>query len=243
MEQFWVDPEDIEGEFLYLREPEVHHIKDVLRHKKGDILNLFDGEGGVYQGEILDFEKRRIKVKILSKEYRKKKPPFFHLVQAIPKKDKMDFIVEKATELGVDEIIPVITERTIVRPSKEKEKILLERWRKISLAAVKQSGRIFMPCIEEIENFSQVLEKIPKDGVYLIPYVEEKKTTLKKLEWEKFKSKKDIYFFIGPEGDFSPREIKLAKSRGFIPLTLGEAVLKSDTASLYLLSVLNYELR
>ncbi|MFN7170445.1 MAG: RsmE family RNA methyltransferase, partial [Candidatus Omnitrophota bacterium] len=163
------------------------------------------------------------------------------LVQAIPKKEKMDLIVEKATELGVEEIIPVVTERSVVRPDKEKRNRLLERWRKVSLSATKQSRRLFLPKISEVKKFSQILREIPFSASLIIPCLEEKNLSLKELDWNKFKE--DIYIFIGPEGDFSPEEISLAKERGAISVSLGEAVLRTETAAIYILSIFNYELR
>lgn len=242
MELFFIKPEDICGEFLYIRNSEAHHIKDVLRYKEGDNLSLFDGEGGLYRGEVVEIKGKEIKVKILDREKKKKKPPFFHLVQAIPKKGKMDLIVEKVAELGIDEITPVITERTVARLSEEKEKKLKERWNKIALAAVKQSKRFFVPTIKEIKTFSQALDELRGDSLLLIPHLGEKNLMLKQLDWAKYR-KNDIFMFIGPEGDFTPEEITLAKRKGAISVSLGEAVLRSETAAIYLLSVLNYELR
>jgi len=241
MEEFFINKENIKGEYIFIKNSEAHHIKNVLRYKKGKSLNLFDGEGGVYRGEIIELRKNEIKLKLLFKEYKEKLPPFFHLVQAIPKKNKMDLIVEKAVELGIDEIIPVITERTIVSPDKERKERLLERWRKIALSATKQSRRIFLPKIREIKKFSEVLEEIPDSASLIIPSLEEKGISLKDLDWKKFK--KDIFIFIGPEGDFTKEEISLARRKGAILVSLGEYVLRTETAGMYLLAILNYELR
>ncbi|MCM8783667.1 MAG: 16S rRNA (uracil(1498)-N(3))-methyltransferase [Candidatus Omnitrophica bacterium] len=241
MEQFFIEKENIKGDCLFIRESEAHHLKDVLRYKKGGILNLFDGEGGVYRGEILELRGKEVKVKILNKKCKEKNPPFFHLVQAIPKREKMDLVVEKVTELGVEEIIPVITERTVILPDREKGEKLLERWRKISLSAVKQSKRLFLPKINEIKEWSQVFKEIPASASLFIPSLEEKGIAFKEIDWGKLS--KDIYIFIGPEGDFTKKEIQKAKEKGAIPVSLGEAVLRSETAAIYLLSVLNYELK
>lgn len=241
MRQFFVKEEDIKKDYIFIKDSETHHIKDVLRYKKGDILNLFDGEGGLYQGEILELKKNKIRVKILKKENKKKNPPFFHLVQAIPKKEKMDLIVEKATELGVEEIIPVLTKRTIIHPDKKREEELLERWRKISLSAVKQSKRYFLPKISEIKEFPQVLEKLPELTSLIVPSLEEKGINLKEIDWKSFAE--DIYVFIGPEGDFTKEEISYLKEKKAILVSLGDFVLRSETAAIYILAILNYQLK
>jgi 16S rRNA (uracil1498-N3)-methyltransferase len=240
-ERFLVLPEDIGKEYLYLKDSEAHHIKDVLRYKIDDPILAFDGQGRIFEGRVNQVGAKEIKVKIIRSEYRKKSPCFLHLAQAIPKKQKMDFIVEKATELGTDDIMPMITERTVPRPAQEKEHIFIRRWQKIALEAAKQSRQVFLPKIREIRSFSQILAVIPEESTALIPWTGDASIMLEDLDWDKFKA--EIFVFIGPEGDFSQKEISQAREKGIIPISLGKNILKSETAAIYMLSILDYRLK
>jgi 16S rRNA (uracil1498-N3)-methyltransferase len=241
MELFFVSPDDVAGDFLYLRKDEANHLRDVLRYKEEDEIFAFDGEGSLYRGVIGKMEKENVKVKIL--EVNKEERPFKRiiLVQAIPKKQNMDSIVEKATELGVDRIIPVITARTVSCPSRDKQTKFIGRWRKIALEASRQSKRLFLPEIEGIKNFKEVISSIPSESSPLIPHLGRENKELKKIDWSKLKG--NIFVFIGPEDDFSEEEVSAAEKMGAIPVSLGKNVLKVETAAYYALSVLKYELR
>jgi len=158
------------------------------------------------------------------------------LACAIPKKAKIDYIIEKCTELGIDRIIPIITERTIVRFTTEKAENRHKRWQKISQEASKQCGRIKFPLIEQVLNFNKAIEKAGEYDLALIPNLEPKNKSLK--DTIHGFSGKSIIAFIGPEGDFTKAEVELAKKNGCIGVSLGELVLKVDTAALGLTAFL-----
>jgi 16S rRNA (uracil1498-N3)-methyltransferase len=162
------------------------------------------------------------------------------LIQAIPKKDKMDYIVEKATELGASRIIPVMTERTIVEWDRKKKDASVERWKRISLAASKQCGRLDIPEIPPVADFKALVRNKSEYGLSLIAALTDQAAGLRR-SIAGFK-KGSVAIAIGPEGDFTPKEVEAARSAGYKPVSLGRRVLKSDTAGLAVLSILNYEL-
>ncbi|MBI4335739.1 MAG: RNA methyltransferase, partial [Candidatus Omnitrophica bacterium] len=160
------------------------------------------------------------------------------LAQALPKLSKIDSIIQKATELGAYEIIPMITERTIARPKNSAGK--LERWKKIAVEASKQCRRKSLPKIADVTAFSDMLKKIKEFDVALIFSTGKDNKKLRDL-LKNFSAGK-ILILIGPEGDFSPSEESCARAQGCHPISLGEIILRCETAAVAALSVINYEL-
>ncbi len=152
------------------------------------------------------------------------------LACALPKKVKMDYIIEKTVELGVDRIIPIKTERTIVEYSPEKAKEKLKRWQAIAIEASKQCGRIKLPEIKPVSGFDKIVSQVKNYELAVIPHLGPGNKSLKEIFCDSRPS--SLIIFIGPEGDFSGREIKLAKENGCIGVSLGDLVLKVDTAAI-----------
>jgi len=241
MSRFFVPPESVTGQRIMIRGEELHHARDVMRLVKGDAIVVFDGSGKEYHGIIEGVGKQEMAVAINKTVERRGAGARLTLVQALPKSDKMDLIVEKATELGVDRIIPVITERSVVRADEKKAVSKVSRWRKISLVASKQCGRTKMPEICDIISFGGSLEKVRDSELKIIPCLYEEAVGFK----EALSGKKpgSAVIFIGPEGDFTTKEVDAAKGTGFVPVSLGDEILRSETAAICALSILNYELR
>ena len=161
MSRFYAPRENVKGNLIYIDGQEARHILNVMRLKEEDKVIVFDGTGKEYTGFIAEAKPKSLTVEIVStKTPSLEKIPSITLAQAIPKKEKMDTIAEKATELGVNTIIPVITERTVVRPEEEKTGTRLKRWRKIAEEASKQCGRTDVPEIKNVRKFSEVVEDI-----------------------------------------------------------------------------------
>lgn len=229
MHQFYVDSPYILKDKIIIQERSLfHHIRDVLRLKKDEILNIFDSEANIYICKIKNFSSDKIELEI-QKKFKAKAPPLYLVVAcAIPKAKIMDSIVDKLTQLGVSKIIPLVTQRTIVRWSQERQNKNLERWKKISISSSQQAKRTHLPIIEKVMDLQETL-KLSKDfSLKLIFTISEETEPLKKI-LEKNKTKK-FFILIGPEGDFSHQEVKLAKNYGFIPVSLGNLVLKVETA-------------
>ena len=240
MSRFYVSKDSVRGDKIDISGKEAHHIIDVMRLKKLDRVVAFDGTGTEYIGFIKDIKQKSVVIEVV--QTRKPVTAFnskVTLIQAIPKKDKMDYIVEKSTELGVDSIIPILTDRTIVKWDERKRLANLERWKKIAREASKQCGRAGLPTIKEVRRFSDCLNDSSDYDLALIAALSGEAIKLKDA-LKGFKGGK-IAITIGPEGDFTPREVASAKRALFKPVSLGGSVLKSDTAGLAALAILNYE--
>ena len=220
----------IRDRIIILDPGQIHHLSSVKRLKKGDRVVVFDGESQEYECVIDSIAKDKAELSVV--KTRKAVPVKLDLTLAcaLPKKVKMDYIIEKTVELGVDRIIPIKTERTIVEYSPEKAKEKLKRWQAIAIEASKQCGRIKLPQIEPISEFNKVVTQAKDYKLAVIPYLGLDNKPLKDI-FHDFRPA-SVIIFIGPEGDFSPREIKLAKENGCIGASLGDLVLKVDTAAI-----------
>jgi 16S rRNA (uracil1498-N3)-methyltransferase len=212
-----------------------------MRLKEGDEILSFDGEGKEYFGIIKTAKKTEVIVEITkAREQREEDIAKITLAVAIPKKAKIDFIIEKATELGISAIIPLSSRRTVVKIDKEKKDSKLTRWQKIALSASKQCGRPKVPVIYPVTEFRRAAEKIAECDLGIMACLTQGTEDIKSVI-RGFKGR-SIIVFIGPEGDFTGEEIELARSKGAKLVSLGPRVLKVDTASLAVLSILHYEL-
>ncbi len=210
----------------------VHHIKDVLRVKTGEVVVVCDDKGNEYSCIVEASKPKNI---VLSIKDKRSVPRTAKLMItaacAIPKNSRFDDIVDKLTQVGTDKIIPMLTERVIVKLDKRKESLRLNRWQKVALSAAGQSQRTSLPEISPVKSFPQVLEESARIGydLKLIPFLAGERKTLKEvLGGHKPAS---VLFLIGPEGDFTSKEVSLALAAGFIPVSLGELVLRVETAA------------
>ena len=218
-----------QGEISDVRE--IHHLRNVLRLKKGDAITVFDGAGKQAAATILKIEPARVILQIEGVETESLEQPRIVLACAIPKKSKFESIIEKCTELGVDEIIPLKTERTIIKVPKEQIPRKIQRYRTVAVNAAKQSARNTIPSIRTICAFAEAVESLPDDGAAFIPTLGEKKHHLKTV-LQGLSAPKTLTFFIGPEGDFTVQEVALAQNKGVVPVSLGRQVLKVETAAM-----------
>lgn len=240
MPKFFFNKNDISQGQVQLFGEDEKHIKTVLRARVGEELTLCDGEGVDYQCRIASME-RGVLLDILSKEACETEPKTkITLYQGLPKADKMELIIQKCVELGVDRIVAVSTERAIVKLDKKESK-KLERWQKIAEAAAKQSGRGKIPEIgQQVLKFKEaVAEAAALDGA-IIPYEKEQETGIRQFV-QGFQGE-SIGVFIGPEGGFAEEEIALAQEKGITPITLGKRILRTETAGMTTIALLLYEL-
>ncbi len=237
MPKFFISPDDIKNGQISLTGEDVRHIRKVLRHREGDILSLSDGCGTDYEGEITSITLEEVSLRVLSSHVSEVEPPMkVTLFQCVPKSGKMDFVVQKCTELGISSIVPVISERIVAAPEKE-QKIL--RYRKIAEEAAKQSGRGCIPTVEMPIPYDEMLSRISDFDLFLMPYEGAKEGSLK----EALKtSPKTIGVLVGPEGGFEPFEVDSAKEKGAVIITLGKRILRCETAGAAVQAMLLYEL-
>jgi len=240
MPRFYVSHPQIEKGILRIGGSEVRHIRRVLRLKQGDGLVVFDGSGKEYEGTIIEegpsFVVMMIQNTLLSK---RESPLEITLAQSLVKGEKMDYLIQKATELGVKEIIPFFSSRSVPLLEKSGRLKRYHRWERIAIEASKQCGRGVVPKIGPLQDFSEMLQMASSEFLRLILWEKEGASVKEILKESRQKIK--IFFIVGPEGGVSNGEIEHAKRAGFIPINLGKRILRSETASLCFLSILQYE--
>lgn len=241
MRSFFTGPENVSAEEIILTE-DVSHIKKVLRMEAGDEALVFDGTGAEYRVKILETGASEVRCRILEKSFSKAEPEIkVSLFQGIPKSDKMEQIIQKCTELGVYEIIPVSMERCVAKLDKSSDK--LKRWNKISREAAKQCGRGVIPRVTEPVSFKEAIAALKEAELAVMPYEmlgHEGKKGLRELLSEHGDAKR-IGIIIGPEGGFSDAEALYAAENGISTVGLGRRILRTETAGSTLLSVIMYE--
>ena len=244
MFHFFVEPSQICDKTVTIIGGDVNHIKNVLRMKVGEELAVSNGmDGKEYRCAISSFEEDKIILELrFVKEDGLELPSRVHLYQGLPKADKMELIIQKAVELGVYEIIPVETKRSVVKLDEKKAKQKKERWQAISEAAAKQSKRRMIPVVRKPISFQDAIRECASMEVKLIPYelaqgMERTKQILGNLP-----ENADIAVFIGPEGGFDEKEIALATQNGVEAITLGKRILRTETAGFTIMAIIMYQL-
>ena len=226
-----------------LSEEESHHANDVLRLRPGDSAAVFDGKGNEARVRLTEVSSRAVSYQTLSTTRTPPLPCRVRFGQALIKPAGMDLLIQKLTELGVTEIWPIASERSVTKPSGEKR--ISSRWESIALSACKQSGQNWLPKLHETAPLDPVLaspDPAPPTGRIIGSLQPEAKPLPVLLAAARQGTKTpSLDLLIGPEGDFTPAEIGRARSAGFQPASLGPLVLRSETASLFLASVLHYE--
>ena len=264
MHRFYIAPENWNADALVLRESEVHHARDVLRLEAGERVVVFNGRGHEITAEITKVTREEIQ---LRKLHEGRVPPLrcqIRLAQAIPKGKNMDLIVQKAVELGAAEIAPIMSDRAIVHLQDKEAAQKQAKWQQVAIEAAKQCGQNWLPRVQiprKLAEFFDVgaaasassvvratgpplhqagpelrlIGSLQSDAVHL-------KTVLAEYEREHQARPTNVLMCIGPEGDFTPAELNLARSHGCRPITLGPIILRVETAAIYCLSILSYEL-
>lgn len=222
---------------------DVSHIKKVLRLKEGESLTVCDGQGFDYKTVISKIGEKEVECKITEKCTCETEPDLkVTLYQGLPKASKMDYIIQKNTELGVFGIVPVSLSRCVVKlENKKAEEKKTERWQKISLEAAKQSGRGMIPKIKNPLTLQEAINHLLLEDLAFVLYECEENKNLKKILSEN-KSAKTVGILVGPEGGFEPDEIELLHSNGIQSVGLGKRILRTETAGEAVLSMVMYEI-
>lgn len=223
---------------------DARQIQKVLRAKVGDKLIVCDGKSKSYEAEISDIKKESVSLNIIKELNEDTEPKVkITLAQCLPKGSKIDFIIQKSIELGVFDIIPVISERSVPDISGKEEK-KQERWQKIAKEAAEQSGRQIIPQIHSPISFDDLLKSENKYDLKIIPWELEEEKSLKSVigNREVYSQVSNILVIVGPEGGFSQEEINKARESGLTPITLGKRILRTETAPIAVLSNIFYEL-
>ena len=241
MYRFFVPEENLRGEQAIIQGDDVNHIRNVLRMTVGESVTVSCGRGIDYLCSIKELGEKEIVLDI-----REEKPAITELpveitlFQALPKKDKMELIIQKAIELGVSRVVPFKARRCVVKLDEKKEEKKGVRWQTIAEAAAKQSGRGIIPEIHRVLDFEQALTLAEELDTLLIPYelCDDMPASVEAIQ--KAAGGKSIGIFIGPEGGFERSEVERAVDGGAIPVSLGKRILRTETAGLAVLSVLMF---
>jgi 16S rRNA (uracil1498-N3)-methyltransferase len=237
MPRVYIPPERITGTEIPLQTKEARYLLTVLRLVAGDAVTIFDGEGQEYRSELREDDEQGVYLAIQEELHPKRESPLrITLGQGLLKGDKMKFVIQKATELGVEAIVPLITARSIPIVEEEREALRLQRWERIAQEAAKQSGRTVVPGIGPIQEFADFLAA---SAGARIMFWEGEPTPLRKIA-NQIDPQQGLTLLIGPEGGFSEEEVLAAQAQGFIVAGLGERVLRAETATLSVLSIMQH---
>jgi 16S rRNA (uracil1498-N3)-methyltransferase len=249
MHRFYISPENWNPEALVLTGSEAHHARDVLRMKRGEKLVVFNGRGREITGEIVDPGSSEIR---LRKLHEAETPPLrcqIVLGQAVPKGKNMELIVHKAVEIGAAEISPIISDRTVVQVDPESAVQKQAKWQQIAIEAAKQCGQNWLPRVHAPRKLAEFFDTATSNAGFdlrligsLQPDAQHLKKILADFSSEHQHRPQSVLMLVGPEGDFTPAELALARRHGCRPITLGPIILRVETAAIYCLSVLSYEL-
>lgn len=246
MSQIRIDPNNLKGETFVIEGSEARHVIVVLRRKPGDKVQLFDGQGKQYKGVVhrLDTQNMRVEGRIQTENESHQNTRVIALYQGLPKGAKFDYVIEKASELGVDEVIPFLSEKNVIKMDDQENSPKHERWVRLAEAAAKQCDRPLVPDIQPV----QVLKDLKWDKIGGVTLVFDGGAHSKNLKtlWREMNSQwtsaQRFNLIIGPESGFSPRELESLIKAGALPVSLGSLTLRTETAGLVALSLLQYEL-
>ena len=249
MHRFYISPENWHPDAIALTGSEAHHSRDVLRMKRGEKLVLFNGRGREITAEIIDLGSSQIR---LRKLHEAETPPLrcrIVLGQAVPKGKNMELIVQKAVEIGADQIAPIISDRTVVQVDSESAVQKQAKWQQIAIEAAKQCGQNWLPRVHVPRKLAEFFDAATPNAGFdlrligsLQPDAQHLKKILADYSSEHQHRPQSVLMLVGPEGDFTPAELALARRNGCRPITLGPIILRVETAAIYCLSVLSYEL-
>src|SRR4030042_1145039 len=237
MHRFFI--EKVQGNTADIADAEqLHHIRDVLRLKFNDEVVIFDGAGHEYDGVITAIGRKKIELKLTPLNVPRMQNIKLTIACAIPRGSRMDDIIDYLTQLGVERIIPMRTERVVVKLDDAKAEARLKRWEKIAQSAAQQSQQSRIPIIEAVTRFEDVISNTRDYDLKLIPHLSGVRKPIKDVLAES--KPKSIIVLIGPEGDFTPQEVALALTRGFVPVSLGDTVLRVATAAIAVASYIRF---
>ena len=231
MPRVFIPPDAMQGQTILIKETgSVHHLVRVLRLRVGDRLECCDGTGRVYQGTVVQVTDRELRVAVEQSFNEPPSRPRVTLAQALIKPERFEWILEKSTELGVARLIPMMTSRTTIRLDAGAAGPRLTRWRRIIEAASAQCGRSTLPTLDAPQPFEQIVKEI-QGASAVLPTLAEERVPLER-HLPEIATASEAFLFIGPEGDFSPAELRTASQFGIRTASLGASTLRSETAAL-----------
>jgi 16S rRNA (uracil1498-N3)-methyltransferase len=247
MHRFYLPPEQCQEPSMVLDGREAHHARHVLRVRRGERVTVLDGIGHECLCEVQGSDRDRVTLALIEKRFQPAPACHVTLVQAVPKGKIMEAIIQKATELGVSRFVPLLSERVVPQLEDKTGEHKAEKWQSVAIEAIKQCGSAWLPKVQRPMTPSQFLVQAGCCEMSLIASLQSGSRPAREY-FQAFHSKlgrmpQAVSVWVGPEGDFTPAETELIKASGALPITLGRLILRTETAAIYCLSVLNYELQ
>ncbi len=247
MHRCYVPPENCGADTILLPRSEAHHARHVLRLREHDHVAVLDGAGTELQCEVSIGHGDALALRVLGRKTIPPPPASITLLQAIPKGKIVEGIIQKATELGVTRIVPILTDRVVTQLDADGAEAKADKWQHVAIEAIKQCGSAWLPTVERPVSLREFLTRHEHFELPLISSLENG-SSHPRAWFNRFvathqRAPQSVCVWVGPEGDFTAEEYALIKASGALPITLGPLVLRVETASIYCLSVINYELR
>jgi 16S rRNA (uracil1498-N3)-methyltransferase len=243
MRRFYLPPQECRADHLVLTGSEAHHAADVLRVKPGDNVVVLDGAGSELACRVESVTRKKVQLEVLDRVTQPPPPWQITLAQAIPKGKILEAIIQKATELGVWRIVPLLSQRVTTHLEGDSIAHKAEKWRQTAVEAIKQCGQRWLPQVDPPIPLAAWLARGEKFDLTLVASLQDDRRHLRAYFPPGAPRPRVLCLWIGPEGDFAPEEMEAIKGAGALPITLGPLVLRSETAALCALSILNHELQ
>ena len=246
MHRFYLPPASTRGDSLRLDGREAHHALHVLRLQRGDLVTVLDGVGNEFLCAVETSSRHAVTLSVSLKNFTPPLPCSITLLQAVPRGKIIESIIQKAVELGARRIVPLLTERVVTQLDKEDAAVKREKWQQVAIEAIKQCGAAWLPQIEAPMTTERYLARKEKFDLSLVGSLQKERRHPREC-FREFQAKhgrlpQSVGVWIGPEGDFTPEELEAIQASGALPISLGRLVLRFETAAIYCLSILNYEL-
>ena len=247
MHRFYLPPEQCQGESLLLKGREAHHARHVLRIHRGEAVVVLDGKGREFHCEVQESGSDEARLAVVEKRQHPAPSSRITLLQAVPKGKLMEAIIQKATELGVARIVPLLSERVVGQFDEKGRAHKAEKWQLVAREAIKQCGAPWLP---EVEAPLAPERFLARKEAFELPLIASLQTGsrhpreyFRAFQGQHSRMPRSVCVWIGPEGDFTPAETEAIRAQGALPITLGPLVLRAETAAVYCLSILSYELQ
>jgi 16S rRNA (uracil1498-N3)-methyltransferase len=247
MHRFYLPPERCAGTMLRLDGREAHHALHVLRLKRGEIVTVLDGIGNEFMCAVENSTRNVVTLSVSLKNFVPAPPCFITLLQAVPKGKIIESIIQKSVELGARRIVPVLSEHVVTHLDDEDAEKKRDKWQNVAIEAIKQCGAARLPKVEAPVTIGQFLARQEKFDLSLVGSLQKERRhpreVLREFETKHGRLPQSVGIWVGPEGDFTLDELKAIQNSGAQPISLGRLVLRVETAAIYCLSILNYELQ
>ena len=247
MHRFYLPPERCAGDMLRLDGSEAHHALRVLRLKHGELVAVLDGIGNEFMCTVADCGRSAVTLSVSLKNFVPALPCSITLLQGVPKGKIIESIIQKSVELGARRIVPILSGRVVTQLDNDDAKNKRDKWQNVAIEAIKQCGATWLPKVETPMTIEQFLARKEKFDLSLVGSLQKERChpreVLREFETKHGRLPQSVGVWIGPEGDFTLDELRMIEDSGAQPISLGDLVLRVETAAIYCLSILNYELQ